>query len=250
MKHSRKHSVLALAALVLFFAAAGPAFAWYFFVASNGQRLQWVFGSSCNANARPIKVYFDSDTTATQKLLIDSIINDWNQPHGNPSMNLLFKQSGSTTITTAQAIAFLQSPLANQIWVVYDTDGSMLASLGVSSNAVLGIGLPLALNSARPQDICSGLIILNGRSGGAIANDGLGIEFKKTVLHELGHVLGFAHNIAGGNGSTIEMVKIENGTLSGSGANKLPIMYPFAITGTASTLHPDDHAGVYAVYGP
>ena len=242
LKRSPLRVIIPALAGALLVAATTPLFAWYFFTSPGGDRMQWVFGTSCNASgARPIQVRFDTDTPGSYAAAITALLADWNTAAGT---NTLLARAGDTTISVATYAAFLSAPQANQIWVAYDLDGSILSYLGVSSNSILGIGLPLATNPARPQDICSGLIVLNGKS---LAS---GAEYGKTLLHEMGHVLGFAHNIAGGNGQTIKFASISNNTLSVFQPLNLPVMYPFAVSGATSTLNADDKAGAYAVYGP
>ena len=229
---------------VFFVATSGPLFAWYFFTSAGGERMQWVFGSSCNPGARPIVVRFDTDTpsSAAYTTAINTVLTQWNNPQGH-NINLLVRGSDVSIPVETYAV-FLSNPVPNQIWVAYDRDGSILRYLGASSGTILGYGLPFTMDAGRPQDICSGLVVLNDH---AIIDSA---EFQKTILHELGHVLGFAHNIAGGNGQTIKFASISNGTLTTTAPVNLPIMFPFAVTGSASTLRPDDQAGAYAVYGP
>ncbi len=228
--------VAALSFLFIFIAVT-PVFAWYYFTASNGQRNQWVFSSSCNSNARPIAVYYDSDTPAAVIAAIMSVHTNWNQPFGMASINLLGAPDYTKTITSAQVASILGNPasISGQIWVAWDTDGTVLASLGVDpSSNILGIGLDLGASAIRPQDICAGLVLLNAMTIGTSVP-----YYKSTLLHEIGHTFGLAHSISGGNGSN---VSVFNGNL--------PVMYPFLVSGGPTNLNGDDMAAVLSVYGP
>lgn len=218
------------------FAAIFPVSAWYYFSAKNGQRMQWVFGSSCNPNARGsgIPVYRDNDLPATFNANVAAVIADWNAPVTTPIFNTTvttYSQNMSPTIVTN----FLNNPVPGQIWIVWDSDGTVLNSLGQdSTGGLLGIGIPLTISASRPQDICSGILILN-----ALNINSSTTLFQKTLLHEIGHVLGFAHSISGGNLQFIV-----------SSAANLPVMYPFAYSTSPILLQNDEKAGARTVYGP
>lgn len=233
-------------ALLLLIGALLPAplFAWYYFTARNGMRTQWVFGSSCNTGSRPIVIYYDSDLPGAYYTAGGTAINDWNSAAGGT--NLLCPNASCTqgthsiTMSVSAVSNFLRSPTANAIWVVYDTDGSVLRSYGVDpSGGLLGMGTGMSYNSARPQDICSGLLIMNA------ANIPNALTYQKVFLHELGHVLGFAHSIPGNNNGVV--------TASGSGCSGnacIPVMFPFLYSNSPAALNPDDLAAARTVYGP
>lgn len=230
-----------LIVLVLFFALS-PLGAWYYFTAGNGSRMQWVFGSSCNSGSRPITMIYESDIQALgvgYTTAVATVMTQWNAPGGSlvcpaatcDPTNATYQR----TMNRTAVAAFLANPTPNQIWVVWDSDGSVLSANGIDpTGSILGVGQPLNLSASRPQDICSGILFLNG------TNIGSSIVFQRVLLHELGHVLGFAHSIAGNN----------NGTVSAATGPNLPAMFPFLYTNSPTTLSPDDTAGVRAVYGP
>ncbi|HMU85693.1 MAG TPA: hypothetical protein PKE49_16750 [Leptospiraceae bacterium] len=234
-----------LIVLVLFFALS-PLGAWYYFTAGNGSRMQWVFGSSCNSGSRPITMIYDSDIQSLgvgYTTAVATVMTQWNAPGGSlvcpaatcDPTNATYQR----TMTAAAVAAFLANPTPNQIWVVWDSDGSVLSANGVDPNGtILGVGQPINLSPSRPQDICSGILFLNGKLISASASPTL--VFQRVLLHELGHVLGFAHSIAGNN----------NGTVTAATGPNLPAMFPFLYTNSPTTLSPDDTAGVRAVYGP
>ena len=120
----------------------------------------------------------------------------------------------------------------------------MLQSLGVDpTGTILGVGLPLTLDASQPADICAAILILNASTSflptsaaGCTGTSGSCTTFEFTLLHEMGHTLGFAHAVGG-----------RNGTAFSSAIANLPVMYPFAHS--AFTLAPDDIAGAEAVYG-
>lgn len=237
---------------LLLLVVSTPLFAWYYFTASNGQRQQWVFGSSCNSGSRPITMIYDSDIqslAAGYQTAITTVMNQWNAPAGT---NLLCPTATcSPTIATYQQTMtasavnnFLNNPTANQIWMVWDTDGTVLRAVGVDPNSsVLGIGVGLNPNSSRPQDLCSGILILNAPLILSLATPT--VRFQQVVLHEIGHVIGLAHSIAGNNMGT---VTAQSAGCSGSAC--LPVMFPFLFTNSPTTLNPDDSAGVRSIYAP
>lgn len=230
------------AALILLLSfLPAPVFAWYYFTARNGARTQWVFGSSCNSGSRPIVMFYDVDLPGAYGTAGGAAITNWNT-HAGGAANLLCPVATcdpavATYQKTMNATAvsnFLRNPTANAIWVVWDTDGSVLSSYGVdASSNLLGVGTGLSYNSARPQDICSGLLIMNASGIGSAA------IYQKVFIHELGHVLGFAHSIAGNNAGVVNV---------GTAAN-LPVMFPFLYGTSPSLLNPDDQAAARAVYG-
>ncbi|MBL8019857.1 MAG: hypothetical protein JNM27_09345 [Leptospirales bacterium] len=224
-----------------------PLFAWYYFTASNGQRQQWVFGSSCNSGSRPITMIYDSDIqslAAGYQTAITTVMTQWNAPTGG---NLLCPTatcspvSHQQTMTASAVNNFLNSPTANQIWMVWDTDGTVLRSVGVDPNSsVLGVGLGLNPNSSRPQDLCSGILILNAPLILSSTTPAPTIRFQQVVLHEIGHVIGLAHSIAGNN----------MGTVTAATGPNLPVMFPFLFSNSPTTLNPDETAGVRSIYAP
>ena len=244
MKNHNKIMLLAAASLLL----ATPLMAWYYFTASNGQRQQWVFGKSCNAAARPIKILVDADTPSNFRAVIapgaDTILEQWNTPF-DLTVNLFDTNiSAGTTMDLTAVYSFLDSPVPNQVWIVYDKDGGLFSALGLDNLQILGVGIPLSLNDSRPADICSGIMLVNGYLINRTFTKPEE-EFKKTVLHELGHVLGLAHSIVGHNG---QLQKVSN-------YSQLPVMFPFSIlNATGGTINSglltnDDMAAIIAIYG-
>ena len=239
------------ATLILFGPLNGQA--WFFFIAKNGMRQQWVFNSGCNPNSRPITVTYDTDDpsngSATYGALVKQVHDEWNQD-GGLNINIM------TDITTAGANityyqmdvnavnAYLQNPQPGVIRVVWDADGAVLQNLGVDPENVLGIGVPLAIDNNRPNEICSGLMILNGQLIGSLASPTSRQQYYRyTLMHELGHVLGFAHSVAGSNSSS--------GLVQASTQDYIPVMHPFAPSPPSLTkpLTDDEKAGLITVYG-
>ncbi len=229
--------------------------AWFYFNASNGERMQWIFGSSCNTASRPLRIVVDSDTPAAfQTKLTESggVIEQWNNPAGT-FINLLDTTIDTATMDASAIAEFSRSPTTNRMWIAYDSTGELIAAQGIDPGTVLGVAFPLTPNASRPQDICAAIIIINGaRISTTFATPALG--YKKTVLHEVGHALGFAHSVAGANGTTHSLVQINDGTFTGD-ASKLPVMFPFSLDGTdgnsanPETLNADDQAAAITVYG-
>lgn len=242
----------AIAAILLLLLST-PLFAWYYFTASNGQRQQWVFGSSCNTSgSKPITMIYDSDIqglAAGYQTAITTVMTQWNAPTGGTLLcpTATCSPSNGTyqrTMTASLVNSFLNNPTPNQIWMVWDTDGSVLRSVGIDPNSsVLGVGVGLDMNSSRPQDLCSGILLLNAQLILSLASPT--VRFQQVTLHEIGHVLGFAHSIPGNNMGTV--------TASSSGCSGnacLPVMFPFLYTNSPVTLNPDDLAAARTFYAP
>ncbi|MCR9144016.1 MAG: hypothetical protein NXI24_17345 [bacterium] len=226
--------------LALFLGVAQPLFAWYYFTTAAGERQRWVFGTSCNA-ATQITPIFDTDIpTQPRATVIPAILTEWNNA---ANVSLYASAQYTVSMNASNANAFINSPTSGELWVVWDTDGSVLRSLGVDpSGTILGVGLPLTPNPAAPADVCAAILILNAStsflptSAATCTTAGTCQTFAFTLLHEMGHTLGFAHAVSGRNGSAFS-----------TAISNLPVMYPFAHS--TNTLAPDDIAGARAVYG-
>ncbi|HBS05187.1 MAG TPA: hypothetical protein DEA96_09495 [Leptospiraceae bacterium] len=240
--------------LTSLFALFNPASAraWFFFIAQNGLRQQWVFGSGCNSSSRPITVTYDTDDPSNGNIvygnLVKSVHDEWNQDSGS-NVNIMtdITTNGANITYFAMNVnsvnAYLQNPTPGLIRVVYDADGAVLRNLGVDPDNVLGIGVPLAIDSSRPNEICSGIMILNGHLLDSLGSTQKQQYYRYTLLHELGHVLGFAHSIAGDN--------IQSTGVQASTSDFVPVMHPFAPNppSVTKTLTDDEKAGLITVYG-
>jgi len=244
---SSRGRVLGAALCLALFLAGAPLAAWYYFVTSGGERAQWTWNSTCNPNARPIQLFVDSDTPAAYQEEINgvsatgtNIIDNWNNPQGKAINLFNTAVDNNATMSVSYINSFLNNPVKNRVIIVYDSDGSIFNALGADPTRVLGLGVPMPyFLDLKDRNICSGIVFMNGwliSRGTSAVN-----EFKKTLLHELGHVLGFAHNIAGGNGNTLGIKT--NPAL-------WPVMFPFADLNSPANLTSDDQAGAYSVYGP
>ncbi|MCE9600361.1 MAG: matrixin family metalloprotease [Spirochaetia bacterium] len=239
-----KRAWLTISVILLLFST--PLFAWYYFTTAGGLRQQWVFGTSCNTSgSRPITMIYDADLPGTFQAAIAPVIVQWNTPTGG---NLLCPvgtcaPTNPTYQRTMDATAvsnFVSSPTSNQIWLVWDSDGSVLRSVGIDpTSGVLGIGVGLDANSSRPQDLCAGVLLLNGTSISTTT------RFQQVSIHEIGHVLGLAHSIAGNNMGTVTAQ-----SAGCSGVACLPVMFPFLFSNSSTTLNPDDLAGARSIYAP
>lgn len=243
---ARRYTVAAVllgALLAVAFPLTEPLSAWYYFTTNAGERQRWVFSSSCNP-ASQITPIFDTDfpTGNLRTNIIPALLTEWN--NAASGRTLYGSAQFTVNMTSSAANAFMNAPTAGQLWVVWDTDGSVLRSLGVDpTGTILGVGLPLTMDVSRPADVCAAILVLNASTsflptsaGNCTATSGSCTTFEFTLLHEMGHTLGFARAVGG-----------RNGTAFSSTIANLPVMYPFAHS--AFTLAPDDIAGAEAVYG-
>lgn len=246
---------VALAGTVVALIGPIPGNAWFFFIAKNGMRQQWVFNSGCNPNSRPITVTYDTDDPSNGNPLygdeVQEVHNEWNQD-GGLNLNLMtdINVPGTDIIYKTMDVnavnSYLQNPEPGVIRVVWDADGAVLQNLGVDPENVLGIGVPLAIDNNRPNEVCSGLMILNG----FLINQTVSPRgyYRFTLLHELGHVLGFAHSIAGKNDGS----GLVNATETVS-ESYVPVMHPFSPSSSIilmnKVLTDDEKAGLITVYG-
>lgn len=250
MKKRKTKKPAYIFALLVMCVTFSSVYGWVFFVTADGQRLQWVFEQSCNPEPAPIRLIADrsflssfSETNTEQ--MFARVVEQWNLPERSDEIDSstettealnLFTAGGisSSHFTSEYVMNYLENPQANEIHVVYDRDSSILRSLGIGSAGILGIGIPLNMNAERRHDICSGLVILNGGSINGVPH------IEQTLLHEIGHTLGFAHSISGGN---------RDGMVRAQSNEHIPVMFPFALNEAPTTLRPDDRAGLRAVYG-
>ncbi len=218
---------------------------WYYFTTRGGARMQWIFNGGNNPNPRPIEIIIDDDTPLSVQGLISNVIGEWNTPFSE-TLNLLGAFSTGQAMDAAASQGYLKNPEPGKIWIVHDTDGSVLASFGLGPSNVLGLGLAIT-SAGAPSQIYSGLVIINADFVAGYSNGNTLIDtaselslYQGTLLHEMGHVLGLAHSIGGGN--RYETVN----TLQDRG--NVPVMYPFWYSDKPDTLQVDDQAGVLSLY--
>lgn len=236
-------SVLAGIGVLLFLPSS--AFAWFPFIASNGQPSKWVWNTSCNSGSRPITVIYDAAMNVAwmNGSVIPEVHTSWN----SGLITSLFQSPNysASNSTISSVNSYMRSPPANTIRVVWDSDGSIFSFFGIPTDSVLGIGLGFNTNSSRPQDICSGMVLLNK----ALIESYGGFKDRYlyfTLQHELGHILGLAHSIAGDNTSSGLSVGVFTSA-------SVPTMYPFApavMPAVGASLHADDAAAKKVLYGP
>lgn len=125
--------------------------------------------------------------------IVDEVTGRWTDV---ASSTFVFRDNGflPTDITVDNYMALIVAPgaqLASLNPVVFDADGEITADLlGNQATDVLGFS---SLLSVVNEQIRSGWAVLNGANA---SNSGpSGIEFRQTVLHELGHFIGLDHSL-------------------------------------------------------
>lgn len=239
---------LSAGVMLLALLAISPAEAWYYFVANNSERTQWVFNSSCNPGSGSINLYVDSDTPAAEQNSLHTtttwgppVITDWNEPFSGASIGLINTSiNTSISMTSSTVVSFHNSPTAGQLWIVYDSDGSVFSTFGLDpTSGILGVGVTYSLDGSNPHHVCAGLVLINALFINANYGGMATRQYKVTALHEIGHAMGFAHSVSAYN--NFSTVTTPVGTRA--------VMYPFSSLSGPTQLQNDDHAGARAVYG-
>lgn len=223
-------------------ALTAPADAWYYFTSTTGNRIAW------RASYRPVTIVVGTDyETAANDLgysILNTVLNEWDKPYVT-SVNLLKSPPSTltpsnTTMNLSTVNGFLRSPQAGKIWIVLDATGAIFSGLGLDpSSGILGLGLPFMM-ATNPSEIGAGMVLINYWYMKTKYSSDKDLLYTMTLLHELGHVLGFAHSVSGKN------------TLATVAATTPAVMYPFATLGppaSPTTLQHDDKAAVITVYG-
>lgn len=150
-----------------------------------------------------------------------------------------FASRGLPDITAANAQTVIGQNNGGGIYVIYDTDGTIIQNFfGASQFSTLGIASPEFGFGSTPQ-LTESWVVINGRSVNAA--DAQGNIYNGVITHEFGHAINLAHSQT--NGSLLTLT----GDRPGPGAcNPLPYpttsfltdietMFPFINVGTGAT---------------
>lgn len=124
--------------------------------------------------------------------------------------------------------------------IIFDEVGNIPPLLGFPTG-VLGLGV--TTSDASTGEILDIRIVINGSVTSSACADLL-----STVIHEMGHTWGLAHNSIGGINMTNSVPGFDRISPSA-----IPTMYPFAIPEDdrfGRTLEADDYAAALLLYGP
>lgn len=226
--------LLSLLALALTFGGAfagGPTS-----LTASGDPVRW------NPN-QPIPFVIDNGPlSATQSRedgaqIIRNAFNEWSSV---PTTSISFQDKGFLSVdvdeTNYKQFTFnaaITPGKSNP--VIFDEDGKITEDFfGMqSAQNVLGFATPVP-NSSNTAFVY-GFAILNGLRSTRP-------EFKRTVIHELGHLIGLDHTQAG--------LDLFNLAFQGdtSGLSHIPVMFPFSTTGVTTQLQADDRAWISWLY--
>ncbi len=166
--------------------------------------------------------------------LVREVLAGW---QGVPTSFVEFEDRGflSVDVAVGNYQQFTRQVNASGNPVIFDANGSITnAVFGAGQNqVVLGFATAFMLDDA--DDFYDyGFAVLNGLQANVSANG----DFRKTVLHEMGHMLGLDHTQAGLDAAfTVFM------------SPNVPIMFPFIVpSATPATPREDDAAWVSLLY--
>ncbi len=126
--------------------------------------------------------------------IVDLVTSRWTNV---PTSTFAFRDNGflDTDITVSNYISLIigpGAPYASLNPVVFDADGAITDDLlGAGSSSTI-LGFSSILDIVNDQ-LLSGWTVLNGINASNAGSSG--IEFRQTVLHELGHFVGLGHTL-------------------------------------------------------
>src|SRR5215469_5563340 len=189
--------------------------------------------------------------------LIESLFQVWENV---PTANIRYQRAGDIlpagsytggAITTAKQFNDVGGSCMNgaQSPIIFDGDGSLLQSLGMSSGVIGVTGI--CSGDLKSGHLKAALVVLNGRFiDGNPANGELTQgQFNEAFVHEFGHFSGLDHSQI-----NVEVLNQPRDTCDPADVAGLPIMFPFAHcqarvdSNNIPILAPDDIAWISRLY--
>jgi len=170
-----------------------------------------------------------------------------------PTVTLSFENGGSLPEDVNTLLEYLsyQEDNGGTNAIIFDTDGSIVADLGLPPE-VVGFAGPELVTTKAPYHIVEGLALLNGafvdgnEANGEISQE----DFKIAFRHEFGHFLNLDHTQVNGHfflGDNDDPGFIEYGAPP---PESIHLMFPFFLEGIPSSIVPisDDIAAISSLY--
>jgi len=128
--------------------------------------------------------------------------------------------------------------LAQPRTIVYDTDGTIIQSLGQDENVTLGFADAVCFSGDGTDNFFNrGYAVLNGKG---ITSSNASADLLPVMVHEFGHMIGLDHSQVNVNCL---------GFCGAADLEGLPTMFPILVNGAAMTTPAaDDIAGLSALY--
>ena|SRR5947207_7477636 len=188
--------------------------------------------------------------------LVQSLFQVWEDV---PTANVRYQRAGDIlpagsygggAITTARQFNDVDGSCTkgDQSPIIFDADGSLLGSLGLSSGV---IGVTGICSGDFDGHIRGALVVLNGRYIDANASNGelTQGQFNQAFVHEFGHFSGLHHSQI-----NVEIMNQPRDNCDPADVSGLPIMFPFAHcqarvdANNIPILAPDDVAWISQLY--